>query len=56
MEISSDVSAIMECLEDPAILLGRDYRILLANQAYQEVYESLPTEFVQPFEGGVPTP
>jgi lysophospholipase L1-like esterase len=25
-------------------------------EAYREVYESLPPEFVQPFEGGAPTP
>ena len=38
MDISSDVSAILECLQDPAILLGPDYRILQANQAYQALY------------------
>ncbi|MEJ2090461.1 MAG: sigma 54-interacting transcriptional regulator, partial [Gammaproteobacteria bacterium] len=33
-----DVEAILECLEDPAILLGRDYRILRSNSAYQDLY------------------
>jgi len=38
MEISSDVSAILECLPDPAIVLSRDYQILQANAAYQALY------------------
>lgn len=38
MEISDDVHAILECLSDPAILLSRDYQILRANAAYQELY------------------
>ncbi len=38
MDIAPDVQAILNCLEDPAILLGRDYRILLANQAYETAY------------------
>ncbi len=37
-EISSDVIAILECLQDPAILLSPDYRILQANSAYQDLY------------------
>ena len=36
--ISPDINAILECLDDPAILLGRDYRILRSNSAYQELY------------------
>jgi transcriptional regulator with PAS, ATPase and Fis domain len=39
--ISQDVQAILECLRDPAILLGRDYRILYANAAYRAVYGEL---------------
>jgi len=37
-DINPDVNAILECLEDPAILLSPDYRILRANSAYQELY------------------
>ncbi|MGE0624350.1 MAG: sigma-54 interaction domain-containing protein [Pseudomonadales bacterium] len=37
-DVNPDVEAILECLEDPAILLGRDYRILRANSAYQALY------------------
>lgn len=37
-EINPDVNAILECLDDPAILLSRDYRILRSNSAYQELY------------------
>ena len=36
--INPDVTAILECLDDPAILLSRDYRILRANSAYQTMY------------------
>ena len=36
--INPDVNAILECLDDPAILLSPDYRILRANTAYQELY------------------
>ncbi len=38
MEIGADVQAILDCLPDPAILLSRDYRILMANEAYQDLY------------------
>ena len=38
MEIATDVQAILDCLPDPAILLSRDYRILMANQAYRDIY------------------
>jgi len=37
-DVNPDVDAILECLEDPAILLGRDYRILRSNSAYQALY------------------
>jgi transcriptional regulator with PAS, ATPase and Fis domain len=37
-DVNPDVNAILECLEDPAILLGRDYRILRANSAYRALY------------------
>ncbi len=37
-EVNPDVNAILECLDDPAILLGRDYRILRSNSAYQALY------------------
>ncbi len=37
-DINPDVNAILECLDDPAILLGPDYRILRSNSAYQELY------------------
>jgi len=37
-ESNPDVNAILECLEDPAILLSADYRILRANSAYQDLY------------------
>lgn len=38
MEINPDVTAILECLDDPAILLSPDYRILRSNSAYQALY------------------
>lgn len=38
IEISSDVAAVLDCLPNPALLLSTDYRILLANQRYHEVY------------------
>ncbi len=38
MEIAADVRALLNCLDAPAILLGRDYRILLANSAYEAIY------------------
>ena len=42
-DVNPDVAAILECLEDPAILLGRDYRILRANSAYQGLYGDAPS-------------
>lgn len=33
-----DVGAILDAIGDPAILLGADYRILLANEAYETAY------------------
>ncbi len=36
--VSPDVLGILNCLDDPAILLDRGYRILHANTAYLEVY------------------
>lgn len=38
MDPATDVQAILDCLADPAILLSRDYHILMANQAYQDLY------------------
>jgi len=38
MEVAPDVKAILDCLQDPAILLNNDYRILMANRAYEERY------------------
>jgi two-component system, NtrC family, response regulator HydG len=38
VNVSEQAEAIVECLPDPAILLGRDYRILYANAAYRETY------------------
>ncbi len=38
MNVLPDVRAILNCLSDPAILLGNDYRILMANDAYQKTY------------------
>ncbi len=38
MEIAADVQAILNCLPDSAILLSRDYRILMANEAYRDMY------------------
>ncbi len=37
-DISPQVAGILECLNEPAILLSREYRILLANAAYQDLY------------------
>ncbi|MGI9288855.1 MAG: sigma-54 interaction domain-containing protein [Pseudomonadales bacterium] len=38
MKSAPDVQAILNCLTDPAILLSRDYHILLANRAYEKLY------------------
>jgi two-component system response regulator HydG len=38
MAVAPDVQAILNCLQDPAILLNSEYRILLANEAYESVY------------------
>lgn len=38
MNIAPDVQAILNALGAPAILLSRDYRILLANQEYEAIY------------------
>ena len=38
MDITTDVGAILEAIGEPAILLDADYRILLANEAYQAAY------------------
>ena len=38
MDIATDVRAILDAIGDPAILLGADYRILLANQAYEAAF------------------
>jgi transcriptional regulator with PAS, ATPase and Fis domain len=37
-DIIPDINAILECLDDPAILLSPDYRILHSNSAYQDLY------------------
>ena len=37
-DINPDVNAVLECLDDPAILLSLDYRILRSNSAYQALY------------------
>ena len=33
-----DIAAILDCLGEPAILLSKDYRILMANDAYRRHY------------------
>ena len=38
MNIAPDVKAILNALGAPAILLGTDYRILLANDEYEAIY------------------
>ena len=38
MTVAPDVQAILDAIGDPAILLGTDYRILLANRAYEYTY------------------
>ena len=38
MNPAMDVAAILDAIGDPAILLGADYRILLANKAYEAAY------------------
>jgi transcriptional regulator with PAS, ATPase and Fis domain len=38
MEVAPDVKAILDCLQEPAILLNDEYRILMANEAYEARY------------------
>lgn len=38
MNFAPDVQAILNCLGEPAILLSREYRILLANKEYEAIY------------------
>jgi two-component system response regulator HydG len=38
MNISTEVKALLQCYPEPAILLGKDYHILVANAAYQHHY------------------
>jgi len=38
VEPSPDIEAVLNCFPEPAILLGLDYRIVLANRAYRELY------------------
>jgi two-component system response regulator HydG len=42
MDALSDLEGLLNCLKEPAILLGLDYRILVANAAYRETYEWRP--------------
>ena len=41
MDANSDLQAVINCFEEPAIVLGLDYRIWLANQAYRKVYGAI---------------
>lgn len=38
--MSAEFTTLLDAIEDPAVLLSRDYRILAANQAYQDRYGS----------------
>ncbi len=38
MKIQPELRAVLDCLDDPAILLSNEYRILMANDAYERVY------------------
>ena len=38
MDTPPDLYAVLNCLPRPAILLNRDYRIVMANDRYREVY------------------
>ena len=37
---SGELRAIFDGIKDPAILLSRDYRVLMANSAYQRIYQT----------------
>ena len=43
MDNATDLEAVLNCLNEPAILLGLDYRILIANEAYRAAYGSHAT-------------
>ena len=38
MTDSNDLKGLLNCLDEPAILLGLDYRVLVANDAYRDTY------------------
>ncbi len=40
MADTDDLKGLLNCLDEPAILLGRDYRVLVANDAYRSTYGS----------------
>jgi transcriptional regulator with PAS, ATPase and Fis domain len=46
MELDPQIHAILNCFPEPAILLSRDYEILLANDAYRSHY-GMPGEVVR---------
>ena len=41
-EVATEIIAMLQLYQDPAILLSKDYRILAANDAYCDIYGSEP--------------
>jgi DNA-binding NtrC family response regulator len=38
--VPAEIASLLDCFADPAVLIGLDYQILAANQAYRQHYQS----------------
>ena len=42
--ISPEITSLLDCFADPAVLIGLDYQVLAANQAYRRHYQMEPDD------------